>query len=409
MKSISPFQFSGLPKYTRNDVALSAALSSLVKPHVWESSFLNTLKGLLSSLLHTEVQLECTHKGYTPFSQAYDVLPQQGCMAVVSYGQGRSKILCAIDGPMAMVLIDHLLGGQGDAPALIRPFTDIEKGLLSFVFLNVLDAVKIHAPAPPLQKPLGLEGVVADAESIRGHLEQSQGFFSGTYSLVCGGRSGVVQLHVPADWATQHFGSSSKSALGTQFLDFFANHTYDIRFELSTLDLTYEDLCGLQPGDIVVMDNTDVRLGAFGAEGTAHLKVGLGKSGLVRGKISSEGEDSLFTVENIGRYSKPAEVHMSFPLDHTHETESSQRPSQAGLGPTEGLMEDMEHVVVVEFARMKMNTAQIAKLHEGQVLRLPRGPLDPVDIVVNGRVYARGELVDVEGELGLRLTQVAGR
>ena len=46
-------------------------------------------------------------------------------------------------------------------------------------------------------------------------------------------------------------------------------------------------------------------------------------------------------------------------------------------------------------------------LHGGQILRLGRGPSDPVDLVVNNRVFARGELIEVDGELGVRLVQLA--
>ena len=48
------------------------------------------------------------------------------------------------------------------------------------------------------------------------------------------------------------------------------------------------------------------------------------------------------------------------------------------------------------------------RLREGQILRLPRAATDPVDLVVNGRVFARGQLVEVEGELGVRILQLAG-
>ncbi len=64
--------------------------------------------------------------------------------------------------------------------------------------------------------------------------------------------------------------------------------------------------------------------------------------------------------------------------------------------------------MVVELGRIRMNAAQVVRLKKGQILRLPRAPGDPVDLVVNGKVLARGELVDVEGELGVRLVQIVG-
>ena len=50
---------------------------------------------------------------------------------------------------------------------------------------------------------------------------------------------------------------------------------------------------------------------------------------------------------------------------------------------------------------------QNVRLKAGQILRLGRGPNDPVDLVVNNRIFARGELIEVDGEIGVRLVQLA--
>jgi flagellar motor switch protein FliM len=59
--------------------------------------------------------------------------------------------------------------------------------------------------------------------------------------------------------------------------------------------------------------------------------------------------------------------------------------------------------VVVELGRIKTTAGDVVALRPGQILELRRAPNDPVDITVNGRLVAKGELVEVEGELGVRL------
>lgn len=81
---------------------------------------------------------------------------------------------------------------------------------------------------------------------------------------------------------------------------------------------------------------------------------------------------------------------------------------QDNLPETEGLLRDVAAPVVVELGRIKMNVSQVARLRAGQVLRLPRGANDPVDLVVHGKLFARGELIEVDGELGVRLMQIVG-
>ena len=73
------------------------------------------------------------------------------------------------------------------------------------------------------------------------------------------------------------------------------------------------------------------------------------------------------------------------------------------LAETEGLLKDIPLPVVVELGRIKSTAGDIVKLRAGQILELRRAPNDPVDITVNGKLVAKGELVEVEGELGVRL------
>lgn len=80
--------------------------------------------------------------------------------------------------------------------------------------------------------------------------------------------------------------------------------------------------------------------------------------------------------------------------------------TEDNLAETEGLLRDVDASVAVELGRIRMTTAQVIRLRKGQMLRLARSPTDPVDLVVNGKLFAKGELIEVDGELGVRLTQL---
>lgn len=76
---------------------------------------------------------------------------------------------------------------------------------------------------------------------------------------------------------------------------------------------------------------------------------------------------------------------------------------QDNLAETESLLNDVPMPVVVELGRIKTTAGDVVKLRPGQILELRRTPNDPVDITVNGKLVGKGELVEVEGELGVRL------
>lgn len=87
---------------------------------------------------------------------------------------------------------------------------------------------------------------------------------------------------------------------------------------------------------------------------------------------------------------------------------SDDKPASDNLPETEGLLREMDRDVAVELGRIRLNTAQVVRLRAGQVLHLNRGATDPVDLVIGGKLFAKGELLEVDGELGVRLTQLTG-
>ena len=62
--------------------------------------------------------------------------------------------------------------------------------------------------------------------------------------------------------------------------------------------------------------------------------------------------------------------------------------------------------VSVELGRARIPVKELLALDEGGVIRLGRAVGEPVDLVVNGTVTARGEIVVVDGRLGLRVTSL---
>lgn len=62
--------------------------------------------------------------------------------------------------------------------------------------------------------------------------------------------------------------------------------------------------------------------------------------------------------------------------------------------------------IIAEIGRLSVPAEEVLALAPGSVLAI--GPLHPqsVDLRIGSRLWARGELVDVEGQLGVRLTTI---
>jgi flagellar motor switch protein FliN/FliY len=63
----------------------------------------------------------------------------------------------------------------------------------------------------------------------------------------------------------------------------------------------------------------------------------------------------------------------------------------------------------VSFGRTRLAMQDVLKLASGSIVELNRSVSDPVDVLINNAVVARGEVVVVEGNYGIRITEVVSR
>ena len=72
------------------------------------------------------------------------------------------------------------------------------------------------------------------------------------------------------------------------------------------------------------------------------------------------------------------------------------------------LLHDVEMGVTAELGRARMLVREVLELVPGSVIELDRAAGSPVDVLVNGTLIARGEVVVIDEEFGIRITEVLG-
>lgn len=80
-----------------------------------------------------------------------------------------------------------------------------------------------------------------------------------------------------------------------------------------------------------------------------------------------------------------------------------------GSGGDLELLGDVELTVSVELGRVRLPLRDLLRLQEGTVIELDRLAGAPVDVLANGTVVARGDVVVVGDELGVRINELLGR
>ncbi|MEV1289863.1 flagellar motor switch protein FliN [Micromonospora sp. NPDC049679] len=70
------------------------------------------------------------------------------------------------------------------------------------------------------------------------------------------------------------------------------------------------------------------------------------------------------------------------------------------------LLHDVEMEVSAELGRTRMSVRELLSLTPGAIIELDRAAGTPADLLVNGRLIARGEVVVIDENFGLRITEL---
>jgi flagellar motor switch protein FliN len=162
-----------------------------------------------------------------------------------------------------------------------------------------------------------------------------------------------------------------------------------------------KDLCGQAATAIVDRKRLDdVRLKVDDVEIAASVPDG---QPVTLAELTVEGETvpaqvALWGSLELGDVPSFPEVHVSAgsPAGHPSHSDS----------PNVDVILDMELPLVVRFGRTEMSLKALTSLAPGAVIDLGRSPDDPVEVLVSNQVVARGEVVTVAGNYGVRITDI---
>lgn len=70
------------------------------------------------------------------------------------------------------------------------------------------------------------------------------------------------------------------------------------------------------------------------------------------------------------------------------------------------LAPDVPVALVAVVGKARTTVGDLVGLRMGQVINLGRAPGETVDLVANGRLVARGELVEMDGKMGVRILKL---
>ncbi len=102
-----------------------------------------------------------------------------------------------------------------------------------------------------------------------------------------------------------------------------------------------------------------------------------------------------------------------FVLEEAREESAAAETGESGepapRRPMLDLLMEVELPVSVTFGRTQLRLKDAVKLTSGSIVELNRSIIEPVEVIVNNCVIARGEVVVFEGNYGVRIQQIVSR
>ncbi len=423
------FRFTNLEKVSRAQVLLCRRLEWLL-PGVGATGHVNeAVKSRLKELFDEDVRMVLDYVHVIPPKQLRKYVGEPTFMAVLAPLPHKTRGFMEVDLSLAHAAIDMLLGGAGETVAL-RPLTDIEEGVMTYVLIETL---KTLAPSldPGLPR-LRLEGLVSGVDEATAMVAEEAQMVVVQLKVVLGAQTGYVRLFVPATVLSMvNPPADGEMRRMRRRADIFANirrlagvKTW-LRAEIGQAEIQSADLVELREGDVVLVDQLTARPDK-GEGGTARLRVGLGRVGWLDAEISVEAgryraKVTGFQPGEAARQATAAEPDGGAEMVNTADAFDEEanpdvtNPNLEGENVDEStlksegaeLLNDIPLQIAVELARVPVTAEEVVSLRVGQVLDLNRVPGEPVELSVNGKIVARGELVEVEGHLGVRVLSLA--
>ena len=357
-------------------------------------------------------------------------LRRAGLVAQLTAPRLATRLALGIEIPLAHAIIDRLLGFDRRFAESRLQLTPVEWGVWTFLILRTLDSLD-SAQGPPAQDYAAFSGLLGPAELSLDRVGPDPFDPSGLGSIVTvrwsvrvGALSSAVRMWLPdsvvslllARPSGPLFGQPRSTAPQARVDTLAGSVGSAQRGELAS------SWCAL--AGFVTMSQGLKRLrigGVLPMAGSRLAGTPTSPSGPVDLILDLEGQDVRFRIptspvaDSGGRLlrleSHPVrEPRPSDPIAATKSESKAMSQTHASSNPPSSAPAasplDVPVTLTVELGRVNLTLTQLADLKPGDVVELNRHSRAPIELTSNGRLVARGELILIDTDLGVRVNNV---
>lgn len=408
LRSIAPVSFDFVPRVGRHEARLLGRA-----PELLDGLAPSLLASRAGSLLGGRAALALGGLGVAGDRELASFLAPVVAAVLLERSRGRAAI--EISTELAFRAVDRVLGGSGDderasMPAPM-PLDDVEQGVLAFAAARVVEGSAWRVVGVATTRE-GLAAFLTGASAAFGFdvaIEPEEGA-----SLVRGaGRLWVPLRTLFALDASSATHATTGAAIPLEAWPRLAELPRVVGVRVGRAALRADELASLALGDVIVPDELTCRPLRGAAErvvGEAALTIGAHV--IADARLADDGALVLHALrlDSLPRPATAASVLPTLEAPMTHDAD----PTTSSLAAASRDADDAPRADVsalpielaIELGRLEVRVGELARWTPGQVLTTGIALGASVLLRAGDRVVAHGELVDVEGELGVRLTKL---
>jgi flagellar motor switch protein FliM len=355
------------------------------------------------------------------FVQLHQICIQPTLLLQIAILPLEHRIFVECPANIARVMLDRSLGGSGENIEEGIPFSEIERGIFTYLLLKVGRQLQ-QIWASHLRLELRLEAIHHSLEPLQEIIPHNEAFFCRELQIQFLNHSGFIRLFTPVKIINEFARSLSDLRYTAQEYDLFRQRIHRIAdtpltgfLRVGIVDLSESDLIGLQTDDIILIREClahrreEDRLW----DGEGILQFSERPNYALRCSLQNDASNPMMQIriEEVIEISEPPMIGQMDRSEYLIANQHSISPSEyeQGVDMKENfdemgpVLSDVPVPLIVELGRINCHARDIMYMRVGQILELNRSPHEPLELVVNSQSVGRGELVEVEGKLGIRI------
>lgn len=277
MARVLPFPFESLPQFTERDLTFKRRLLSVYDVVAGRKDFFDLIITPFQEILGGELHARIVAMEALSYQKLQADLQERFLIGVVRLHPQPKKALLVFDTLLAQVITAAVLSGAAVKPEAIpplrlNPLTALQEAVVEYVIVALLE--KVSAALGKKNFNLVFDDVLSDAKRLPAQFPAQEDLAVFTVRLQWLGREFFIKAALPFGVADEFGLSRYDAVLMRERCRAMAGMVAEIRLEIGQVTLEPDDLEGLSPGDIVLLDEALAFLEDKELHGQARVRVG---------------------------------------------------------------------------------------------------------------------------------------